>query len=78
MMNRIIFLPVLFAVISTYEEPVAGWVDNYYGLIGIVVGILMGGIRNLFAKKDGVVYCIPCDFVANVILAATCDLAKKR
>ncbi|CAH1365606.1 unnamed protein product [Tenebrio molitor] len=64
-------------IISTYEEPVAGWVDNYYGLIGIVVGILMGGIRNLFAKKDGVVYCIPCDFVANVILAATCDLAKK-
>ncbi|XP_035741478.1 fatty acyl-CoA reductase wat-like isoform X2 [Vespa mandarinia] len=38
-----IFCPGI--VISTYREPIQGWVDNMYGPIGITANVLMGIMR---------------------------------
>jgi hypothetical protein len=57
-------------VTSTIEEPVPGWVDNLYGVIGIALTAALGILRSMHAKKNNRAPLVPVDYVANCILAA--------
>ncbi|XP_063930462.1 fatty acyl-CoA reductase wat-like [Zophobas morio] len=57
-------------VTSTLSEPMPGWIDNFYGVIGIVAGAALGVIRTLNAKHDALAPLVPVDYVSNCVLAA--------
>ncbi|KAH0808138.1 hypothetical protein GEV33_014652 [Tenebrio molitor] len=57
-------------VTSTIQEPVPGWVDNLYGVIGITLAAALGILRSMHAKKNNRARLVPVDYVANCILAA--------
>lgn len=55
---------------STYKEPVAGWVNNYYGVIGISTGAGIGFLRTLHCLPDNAADVIPADYCINAIITA--------
>lgn len=59
------------AVLPTYEEPVHGWIDNYYGPTSILTGVAAGILRVLYMRLDSPAHIVPVDFCANAILAST-------
>lgn len=67
-----------FSVISTESEPVPGWIDNFYGIIGIVVVAALGVLRTLRGKKDYIAYVVPCDYVSNTVLASIWDIVTNK
>lgn len=66
---------LIYAVLATAKEPVAGWIDNYYGATGVLLGAAIGLLRTLHCKKSNVSDMVPADFVVNGCLAATWDIA---
>ena len=60
-----------FLVTPTYEEPVQGWIDNYYGPTSILTGVAAGVLRVIYCKIDSPAHLVPVDYCANAILAAS-------
>ncbi|XP_017469364.1 PREDICTED: fatty acyl-CoA reductase 1-like [Rhagoletis zephyria] len=58
-------------VISTNREPIAGWINNVYGITGSVFALAAGLSRLLPIDKDKHLDLICADFTINAILAAT-------
>lgn len=58
-------------VLPTYEEPVQGWIDNYYGPTSILTGVAAGILRILYGRLDAPAHLVPVDFCTNAILAST-------
>jgi hypothetical protein len=53
------------------EEPVAGWIDNVHtGGFAFIAGAAKGVFRVLAADHSKVADLVPCDHVANLIVAA--------
>ncbi|KAK0180733.1 hypothetical protein PV327_003087 [Microctonus hyperodae] len=69
-----IFRPAI--VVSTYQEPIRGWIDNLYGPTGVAAGAGTGLLRSLHC--DGSVHAnvVPGDMVVNAIIATAWDVAK--
>uniref|UniRef100_A0A1B0G9J6 Fatty acyl-CoA reductase n=1 Tax=Glossina morsitans morsitans TaxID=37546 RepID=A0A1B0G9J6_GLOMM len=67
----------LHAVISTYNEPVSGWIDNFYGPTGVIAGAATGIIRTVRCRPHGFADMVPVDMCVNSIIAASWDIAKK-
>lgn len=63
-------------VISTYREPLTGWIDNMYGPTGIAAGGASGLLRTLHC--DGSIHAnvVPGDMVANALLATAWDISQ--
>lgn len=64
-----IFRPSM--VISTYQEPIRGWIDNMYGPTGIVAGAGLGLIQTLHCDPNVNAEMVPVDFVVNGMIAAS-------
>lgn len=64
------------AVISTAQEPVAGWINNVYGPTGVVTGAGLGLIHVLQCDSDRMADMVPVDMAINSIVAAAWDVAK--
>lgn len=62
-------------VIATYNEPVAGWINNLYGPTGVSVGVAVGVMRTLHCCKNKVADIIPADYVINNLIVAAWDTA---
>ncbi|XP_063930172.1 fatty acyl-CoA reductase wat-like [Zophobas morio] len=58
-------------IMNTIEEPIKGWIDNTYGLIGITFGACVGVVRSFYAGKNNKLNLVPADHVCNCVLAAT-------
>ncbi|XP_044764595.1 fatty acyl-CoA reductase wat-like [Coccinella septempunctata] len=58
------------------REPVPGWIDNMYGVTGVVAGAAMGALRTMPAEPDNNAEFVPVDFVINNIIAAAWDVAQ--
>ncbi|XP_043685230.1 fatty acyl-CoA reductase wat-like isoform X1 [Vespula pensylvanica] len=63
-------------VISTYKEPVSGWIDNVYGPVGITASVIIGLMR--IHHCDGLVKAnlIPGDLTINGLIASAWDIAN--
>ncbi|KAI9579192.1 hypothetical protein GQX74_004664 [Glossina fuscipes] len=64
-------------VISTYNEPISGWIDNFYGPTGVIAGASTGIIRTLRCNPHAFADMVPVDMCVNSIIAASWDIAKK-
>lgn len=69
-----IFRPAI--VISTYREPIKGWIDNLYGPTGVAAGAGTGLLRSLHC--DGSVHAnvVPGDMVVNALITSACDVTE--
>ncbi|KAL2711651.1 fatty acyl-CoA reductase wat-like isoform X2 [Vespula squamosa] len=66
------------SVLATYKDPFPGWINNIYGLTGIVFGVGIGVLHVLHCNIKLIADIIPADYVINNIIVATWDTAKKR
>ena len=67
-----------FSVISTYREPVVGWVDNVYGPTGALVGGGAGLVRTLNVDENCTAELVPADLVVNALIATAWDVAYNK
>ncbi|KAL3271475.1 hypothetical protein HHI36_021960 [Cryptolaemus montrouzieri] len=65
-------------VIASVSEPVAGWIDNFYGATGVFLGAAIGLLRSLNGDKKNVAEMIPADYVINAGLAALWETACNK
>ncbi|KAK1117621.1 hypothetical protein K0M31_015794 [Melipona bicolor] len=54
---------------ASIEEPCPGWVDNIFGVTGIILPVSMDIVKVLSAKKDANVDIVP-DFVVDSMICA--------
>ncbi|XP_015180790.1 PREDICTED: fatty acyl-CoA reductase 1-like isoform X2 [Polistes dominula] len=69
-----IFRPAI--VISTYREPIRGWVDNMYGPVGITTGAGLGLIRSHHCDGSMKIHVVPGDMTINALIATAWDIAN--
>nr|XP_022905980.1 fatty acyl-CoA reductase wat-like [Onthophagus taurus] len=65
-------------VVSSYKEPIPGWLDNLFGPTSILLGACFGLIRALNVDKNAPAEIVPVDFVINSIIAAGYKTAKTQ
>lgn len=65
-------------VIPTYQDPLAGWINNLYGATGVVMGSGLGLLRTLYCIPENVADIIPADFVVSTIISAAWDVADRK
>lgn len=63
-------------VLSSFREPVAGWVDNLNGPTGIIVAAGKGVFRTMLCHEDKVADLVPVDIVINLMICAAWKTAK--
>jgi len=56
-------------VIGTYEEPFPGWAENLAAGGGITLTAGIGILRNIKSDPNIKIDTVPCDYVANFIIA---------
>ncbi len=71
------FLFDWLSVIATSNEPLAGWINNFYGPTGVVAGAGLGLLRSIHADGNCIADVVPCDKVVNAVIAAAWDIANK-
>ncbi|KAG7214161.1 hypothetical protein KM043_001510 [Ampulex compressa] len=57
-------------VLSSFREPVAGWVDNWNGPTGIIAAAGKGFFRTMLCHEDKVADLVPVDIVINLMICA--------
>ncbi|KAL1456494.1 hypothetical protein WDU94_001225 [Cyamophila willieti] len=55
-------------VVSTWKEPIVGWVNNLYGPGGVTAGAALGVVRTFYAEHDRKCNLIPVDVATNMIV----------
>ncbi|XP_050540836.1 fatty acyl-CoA reductase wat-like isoform X3 [Daktulosphaira vitifoliae] len=65
-------------VISTYKEPVRGWIDNVYGPIGMIVGAGTGVLHTFQCNVNQVLDMVPVDLAVNALICAAYKVGKKN
>ncbi|XP_033210915.1 fatty acyl-CoA reductase wat-like isoform X2 [Belonocnema kinseyi] len=66
------------SVLSTYQEPVPGWIDNIFGPTGAVVAGGAGLLRVVQADNSIRAELVPADFTVNALIASGWDVANKK
>nr|XP_019555467.2 fatty acyl-CoA reductase wat-like [Aedes albopictus] len=64
----VIFRPSI--VTNAEKEPLPGWIDNFNGPIGLLVGMGTGVMRSGCIKLDNHINCIPVDVSIKAIIIA--------
>ncbi|KAB0791210.1 hypothetical protein PPYR_03010 [Photinus pyralis] len=57
-------------ILATANEPVSGWIDNFYGPTAVFLGVAMGIIRTVQCDENCVVDAVPADYLANTVISA--------
>ncbi|XP_045468895.1 putative fatty acyl-CoA reductase CG5065 isoform X2 [Harmonia axyridis] len=65
-------------VIAAVDEPVKGWIDNYYGPTGSIIAAALGWLRTMQGRDKNVTDLVPADYVINAGLAVIWDTVTKR
>ncbi|XP_070153640.1 putative fatty acyl-CoA reductase CG5065 [Polyergus mexicanus] len=58
-------------VCAAYQEPFPGWVDNVYGITGLMMEVGRGTIRSIVCNANLIVDVIPVDFVVDTLICAS-------
>lgn len=62
-------MEICLTVIPTHADPIPGWINNIYGLTGVLVSTGLGFQRILPFKSDMICDIVCADFVVNSTLA---------
>ncbi|PBC32174.1 putative fatty acyl-CoA reductase CG5065 [Apis cerana] len=65
-------------VLSSFREPVSGWVDNLNGPTGIVAAAGKGFFRSMLCQKNMVADLVPVDIVINLMICTAWRTATNR
>ncbi|KAG5683857.1 hypothetical protein PVAND_013119 [Polypedilum vanderplanki] len=57
-------------VTAAVNEPYPGWIDNIYGITGILMEIGRGTITTIMGVEEGLVDLMPVDIVCNTLITA--------
>lgn len=68
----------LLPVISTYQEPIRGWIDNLYGPTGVAAGAGTGLLRSIHCDGSISANVVPADLTINALIACAWDIANTR
>lgn len=68
-----VFRPAV--VVSTWKEPIQGWIDNVYGPTGICAGALMGVLGSLWCDENIFANIVPVDMTINALISCAWDTA---
>jgi len=68
----------LLVVISTYQEPIRGWIDNLYGPTGVAAGAGTGLLRSIHCDGSVSANVVPADLTINALIACAWDIANIR
>uniref|UniRef100_A0A336LKC5 Fatty acyl-CoA reductase n=1 Tax=Culicoides sonorensis TaxID=179676 RepID=A0A336LKC5_CULSO len=71
----VIFRPAI--VMPTADEPVPGWINNYYGPIGIVYGVCLGVLHVFYVDGTKKAQLVPVDYCVNALLVSAWDRSKR-
>ncbi|XP_058816569.1 putative fatty acyl-CoA reductase CG5065 isoform X2 [Topomyia yanbarensis] len=63
-------------VTGAIKEPFPGWIDNVYGITGIMMEIGRGTISSIMCDQKCVMDVIPVDIVCNTLIAAAWENAS--
>lgn len=63
-----------FIVSSIADEPLIGWVEKYYGPVGITASIFSGLLTFIWVNGEGVANIIPADKTANALIVTAWDV----
>lgn len=66
------------AILSSYIEPVPGWVNVLQGSISAVTLVGLGLMKVFPSKEDGSQCVIPVDFAANALIASAWFASKQK
>ncbi|KAG6795790.1 fatty acyl-CoA reductase wat [Apis mellifera caucasica] len=65
-------------VTSTFNEPVSGWINNIYGVTGVIIGSAIGLLHTLPCKAENVAEVIPADYVISNIICSAWDTVNRK
>jgi len=66
------------AVVPTWTEPFPGWIDNFNGPVGLIVGGCKGVSRTVFADPNATADYMPVDIcIQFMLLAAWCKAVAR-
>ncbi|XP_017783688.1 PREDICTED: putative fatty acyl-CoA reductase CG5065 [Nicrophorus vespilloides] len=71
-----IFRPAV--VVSSYKEPIRGWIDNVYGPTGVITGAGVGILKTLHCNGSSIAEIVPIDYVVNGIISAAYKTAVTK
>ncbi|XP_011499624.1 PREDICTED: putative fatty acyl-CoA reductase CG5065 [Ceratosolen solmsi marchali] len=71
-----VFRPAI--VISTYQEPIRGWIDNMYGPTGVAAGAGTGLLRSIHCDGSIKANVVPGDMTVNALIASAWDVASMK
>jgi fatty acyl-CoA reductase len=65
-------------VISTWKDPIPGWIDNANGPTKVPLGASLGMVRCSYVDRNRVADIVPVDMVVNAIIAAAWETSFRR
>lgn len=65
-------------MISTYQEPVPGWVDNAFGPTGAMIAGGAGILRVIHADNSTKTETVPADYTINALIASAWNVANEK
>ncbi|XP_013113513.1 putative fatty acyl-CoA reductase CG5065 [Stomoxys calcitrans] len=77
-------MPVAIArpsiVTSIYKDPIPGWIDNYNGVVGIMIASGKGVLRSLMCDKNAEIEVVPVDAVITglIVIPYSINTQKER
>ncbi|EDS42239.1 conserved hypothetical protein [Culex quinquefasciatus] len=71
----VVFRPSV--VTNTEEEPVHGWIDNFNGPVGLLVGMGIGLMRTGYVNLNNRINCIPADVSIKAMIIAAWKKANE-
>ena len=60
-----------FVVVHTAQEPMPGWIDNFNGPIGLMVGSGKGIIRTIYCDGNTITDCVPVDMTVKAMIISS-------
>ncbi|XP_039432837.1 fatty acyl-CoA reductase wat-like [Culex pipiens pallens] len=71
-----IFRPPI--VVSAYQEPIPGWVDNFNGLSGMCVALIQGRVYRGYGDPSYRCHTVPVDYCVSALLTVAAEAAAER
>ncbi|KAK7872742.1 hypothetical protein R5R35_011875 [Gryllus longicercus] len=64
-------------VVATAHDPFPGWIDNFNGPMGLMVGAGKGVVHTGYSDPNSYIDYVPCDIVVKGIVLCSCEVARK-